>query len=78
MAKTSSINVTILVDETYKHNLSGVANDLKKKGFVLNESLGEIGVLTGRVPTSALAGLSTVPGVSAVEEERTDYRPQHQ
>jgi hypothetical protein len=76
MAKKKSINVTVLVDEAHKDNLKGVANELKDKGFVLKKSLGEIGVLTGSVPTTALAALSSVAGVSAVEEERTDYRTQ--
>jgi hypothetical protein len=58
--------------------LLDVAKDLKDKGFVLNELLGEIGVITGSAPAAALAKLSTVPGVSAVEQERTDYRTQHQ
>lgn len=77
MAKTKSINITVLVDDMHKDNLPGVAKDLKDKGFVLNALLGEIGVITGSAPSAALAKLATVPGVSAVEQERTDYRTQH-
>lgn len=76
MGQQKSINVTVLVADTHKDNLTDVANDLKERGFVLKHSLGAVGVLTGSVRASALAKLSTVPGVSAVEEERTDYRTQ--
>jgi hypothetical protein len=76
MAKQKPITVTVLVDDSHKDNLTGVAKDLKDKGFVLKKSLKEIGVLTGTVPPAALATLSSVRGVSAVEEERTDYRTQ--
>jgi len=76
MAKKKSINVTILIAETHHHDLDGLKSRLKTKGFVLKQSLDAVGVLTGSVAPSALAGLSTVPGVSAVEEERTDYHTQ--
>lgn len=76
MAKKKSVNVTILVDDAHKEGLKGVAKELKEKGFVLKESLREIGVLTGSVPATALRALSAVKGVSAVEEVRTDYRTQ--
>jgi hypothetical protein len=76
MPKMKSINVTVLVDEAHKDNLAEVASDLKDKGFVLKESLSALCVLTGSVPAASFAALSKVPGVSAVEEERTDYRTQ--
>jgi hypothetical protein len=78
MAKKKSINVTVLVDEAHKHKLTHVTKELKEKGFVLKESLGEIGVLTGSVPPASLATLSTVTGVTSVEEERSDYHTQSQ
>lgn len=76
MAKEKSINITVLVEETHKNKLSQVSRRLKEKGFVLKETLGEIGVLTGSIPSAALADLSKVKGISAIEKERTDYRPQ--
>ena len=45
-------------------------------GPVLAESLGEVGVLTGSMPAAGIAALSAVAGVSAIEENRTDYRTQ--
>ena len=50
--------------------------DLAAKGFILGQSLHEIGVLTGRAPATALASLAKVSGVSAVEESRSDYHTQ--
>jgi hypothetical protein len=75
---TPIADVTAMVDDDHKHkaNLAKVARDLKDKGFVLTELLGEIGVLTESVPANALTDVSAVPGVSAVEENRTDYRTQ--
>ncbi|MSQ46905.1 MAG: ketohydroxyglutarate aldolase [Deltaproteobacteria bacterium] len=77
MAKMKSLNITVLVDDMHKDHLLDVAKNLKDQGFVVNALLEEIGVITGSVPSAALAKLSTVPGVSAVEQERTDYRTQH-
>lgn len=76
MPKIRSINVTVLVADARRGDLSGVLDDLRREGFVLKESLEAIGVITGSAPTTSLARLSKVPGVSAVERERTDYRPQ--
>ena len=76
MAKKQKIDVTVLVSDSHKGDLPKVATALKAKGFTLKESMGAIGVLTGSVPADAVAGLSSVPGVASVEQERTDYRPQ--
>ena len=70
------IDVTVMVDDDHKDKLTEVAARLKKKGFVLTKSLGGIGCLIGSCPAEALTDLSAVPGVSAVEVNRTDYRPQ--
>jgi hypothetical protein len=76
MSTKKTINVTVLVDESHHGSMDTVAVRLKDKGFVLKESLAAAGVLTGSAPAAALASLSEVPGVAAVEEERTDYRTQ--
>ncbi len=76
MAKSKLLNVQVLVDDTHKAKLLAVTKALKGKGFVLKETLSEVGVLTGSVPASKMSSLSTVAGVSAVEEERSDYRTQ--
>ena len=76
MATTKSINLTVMVDETHRSKLAKVSADLKAKGFVLKDTLQEIGVITGSAPAGVIADLSKVPGVSAVEEERSDYHTQ--
>ena len=76
MSKKKSINVTVLVDEAHRKDMTDLEKRLKDKGFVLREPLDAIGVLTGSVPAASLTALSKVTGVSAVEEERTDYRTQ--
>lgn len=76
MSKKKMVQITVMVADEHKADMGRVARDLKKKGFVLAESLNEIGVLTGSVPAAGVTALSAVPGVSAVEENRTDYHPQ--
>lgn len=76
MSKSKMIDVTVLVAEDHKDDVKKVARDLRSKGFVLREALEAIGVLTGSVPAEDVATLSDVAGVSAVEENRTDYHPQ--
>ena len=71
-----TINVTVLVDEKHRTDLAKVAKELKKHGFRLAVSNDEIGVLSGSVDETAKARLEGVQGVSAVEEERDDYRTQ--
>lgn len=76
MPREKLITVTVLVDDAHKENLPGLASALKDKGFVVKESLEAVGVLIGTVPAASMAALSAVPGVSAVEQERTDYQTQ--
>lgn len=76
MADNKSIRIVVLVDEAHRDKMSEVVQNLQQKGFVLTESLDAIGVLTGTIATAELQELPAVPGVSAVEHERTDYRPQ--
>lgn len=76
MPRKKLITVTVLVDDAHKDDLSGLAAALKDKGFVVKESLEAVGVLIGTVPAASMVDLSAVPGVSAVEQERTDYRTQ--
>ena len=76
MSKHEMVDVNIMVQEGYKDKLSSVARDLKAKGFILNESLKEIGILQGSAPAASIESLSNVAGVSAVEKNRSDYRTQ--
>ena len=76
MPREKLITVTVLVDDAHKDDLSGLVAALKDKGFVLRDSLEAVGVLIGTVPATSMGGLSSVPGVPAVEQERTDYHTQ--
>lgn len=74
--KEPRIDVTVMVDDAHRSSLPQVAKLLKAKGFVLGQSLAEIGVLTGSAPAAQVAGLSSVAGVASVEKSQSDYRPQ--
>lgn len=76
MEKSQTVDVTVLIDDSRRGDMASVARDLKDKGFVVNQSLDAIGILTGSAPADNLKALSSVPGVSAVEPNRTDYRPE--
>ena len=76
MADTDRVNVSIMVDDAHVKDLASVKRALRRKGFELKDALTAIGVLTGSAPTTMLAELSEVPGVTAVEPERDDYTPQ--
>lgn len=76
MTEKKSINVTVMIDEAHRRDIPAVAKSLAKKGFVLKETLEEIGVLSGTVDEGAISRLSGVTGVSAVEKDRDDYRTQ--
>ncbi|MBN9521753.1 ketohydroxyglutarate aldolase [bacterium] len=76
MGSAQMVDVTVMVDDGHKDDMPAVAGRLKAEGFVLDELLEGIGVMTGKVPATAVAALTGVTGVSAVEKNRTDYRTQ--
>jgi len=76
MAATKLIGVTVLVDDAHRDDLPGMAGTLMAKGFRLQQTLPAVGILTGSVPGAGTAALFSVPGVTSVEPERTDYRTQ--
>ncbi|HVY45063.1 MAG TPA: hypothetical protein VHB21_04250 [Minicystis sp.] len=49
---------------------SDVVSDLEKRGFVVEERLDKIDVVTGHAPRDAMPALRAVDGVKAVEEEQ--------
>jgi len=74
MSDVQFIRVTVLLDSSPEVDPVQRLNELNERGFVLDEALPSIGVLTGKVSTTQLAQLSSVQGVLAVEVERTDYK----
>jgi hypothetical protein len=69
------VDLVILLQDTHqgKSKLAAVNRELKALGFEIKEHLEGIGVLTGSAPQSAIAALESVPGVSKVDREATDY-----
>jgi hypothetical protein len=76
MTTEKKLTVTVKIDDNYLDRLDDVVSRLKSKGFVLSTSLDAIGVLTGSVSAASLDKIAAVEGVSAVEEERSDYHTQ--
>lgn len=76
MSNPDAVNLTVLVDDDHKNDLSKVANALEEKGFIVHQILHEIGVLSGSAPAKSVSTLASIQGVISVEEERTDYGTQ--
>ena len=76
MASVKKLAVTVKIDDSYLDRFDDVVIRLKREGFVLSEPLEAIGVLIGSVPATSLDKIAAVEGVSAVEENRSDYRIQ--
>ncbi|MBL8892011.1 MAG: hypothetical protein JNL67_18695 [Planctomycetaceae bacterium] len=77
MSKKKMINVSVLVQDSPGVTMARLVPKLREKGFVLKESLNDIGVILGSVGEDALNSLSTIEGVAAVEPDRTDYETQN-
>jgi hypothetical protein len=76
MASVKKLAVTVKINDSYLDRFDDVVVRLKREGFVLSEPLEGIGVLIGSVPATSLDKIAAVEGVSAVEENRSDYRIQ--
>jgi hypothetical protein len=76
MAKKEMKDVVVAVDPKHKKQMKALIGKLEDKGFVLADSLTEIGVLTGSAPADAIKDLKRIDGVENVELNRTDYSTQ--
>lgn len=76
MASVKKLAVTVKINDSYLDRFDDVVVRLKREGFVLSEPLEGIGVLIGSVSATSLDKIAAVEGVSAVEENRSDYRIQ--
>jgi hypothetical protein len=76
MTKAGRKEVVVSVHPEHQKQVKTLIGKLKKKGFVLSESLPGIGVLTGSVPADGVEDLKDVDGVEHVQENRTDYTTQ--
>lgn len=67
--------VVISVADDQVDDMSTVVDALRAAGLRVSEVLGSAGVVTGTVDGTALASLSTVPGVVDVERSRVYRAP---
>ena len=72
-SEEQAAEVTIAVDDDHVGNLDEVAERLRAVGMAVDELLGEIGIITGRIAESRKEELESVEGVSHVERSR-EYR----
>jgi hypothetical protein len=76
MSDSKRVRVSVRLHDTHHGKMDTVVERMKDNGFELDKygKLEAIGVVTGSVLADHLNKLKTVEGVSAVEEERTDYK----
>ncbi|MHA7145676.1 hypothetical protein ACX80U_13260 [Arthrobacter sp. TmT3-37] len=67
------MKVTVTVDDEHRPSIHHVAEQLGLRGMVVDRVLPGLGMITGSVTAALLAGLGTIDGVAAVDEELT-YR----
>ena len=61
--------VTVTVDDDHLDDLEGVAEKLRAEGLEVDQVLGDIGIITGSVPSDKRESVGGVEGVAAVEDE---------
>ena len=67
--------VIISVTDDRLSNLSSVVSELASQGLTVEQTLDEIGTITGSVDDARIAALKSVPGVASVEVEGTFQLP---
>ncbi len=65
----------ITVDDQAGISIADVANQLRDAGFDVSQQLDAIGVIVGRADEAELPRIRRVPGVAAIEEDRTGLIP---
>ena len=74
MAKTAKQSLIVTVSKD--PNLNNVARDLKAAGLEFEQTLGAIGIVTGRADAKSIARLRKVRGVVDVSPDyKVDIRP---
>lgn len=69
------IAITVSVDDAHLSTLGEVVEALRGCGMVVDEVLGDLGVVTGVVPSDRRSGLTAVPGVADVSEQQRIQLP---
>lgn len=67
--------VVITVDENQLEQIQQVANNLREAGLEVREIHATIGIIIGSIGNTKRANLTSIPGVTAVEEERSIQLP---
>jgi hypothetical protein len=63
--------VTVTVADSHAGALDDLAGRLAQAGMQVEQVLGVLGVVTGRLEDEQLAAIARLPGVAAVEEQAT-------
>jgi hypothetical protein len=66
----SKVNLLISIDENYIDKMPEVVENLQSVGLQVEQSMQEVGVVTGSCEQAKVAAISQVEGVSEVETER--------
>jgi translation elongation factor EF-1beta len=66
----SKVNLVILVDDEHVDRIAEVVKNLQSAGLHVEQSMEQLGIITGSCDSSKVQALSQVDGVSNVETER--------
>ncbi len=75
MAASDRVNVTVSVDDAHLSQIDQVVERLRSAGMHVDSSLASIGTILGHVAGDQVHALSRLPGVAAVEPERSYQLP---
>jgi hypothetical protein len=63
----SEVNVSVLVKDEYRERILEVVAALQAEGMKVEQLMEQIGIITGSIDSTKLAGIERIEGVSAVE-----------
>lgn len=69
------VRVVIAIDDTHRDRLAEVIQRLRAAGMHVQQSLDNLGVVTGSIASWKIQTLAHIEGVSNVEIERTHQLP---
>ena len=72
---TEPQQVVVTVDDDQLAEIGELAERLRLAGMRIDQVLGDIGVITGSLPTDRLTSAQRLPGVAAVERETSFQLP---
>ena len=67
--------VTVIVDDAQLAEVDELADRLRNAGMLVDQVLGEIGMITGSLAQEHREWVRTMPGVAGVEDETTFHVP---